>query len=154
MQWLTEYVSFHEAENSKQKEWHRKMRNVQMFWPSCVQCVESLSQRRSRVVLTNSRHEEGQRDNWPPSLESLNGFYGRTAPYFLLWCFHTYHWGQRRWSHQPLPWSLVHTCWVADVWVCWSEYGLSPSPAGCTQSFPSQTHHPCLKDIIMVISHQ
>ena len=38
------------------------MSDVQMFWCSCAECVEFLSQRRSGAVLTESRHEEGQTD--------------------------------------------------------------------------------------------
>ena len=62
MQWLTEYVQFHEAENSRQKEQHGKMNDVQMFWSLCAECVELLSQRRSGAVLMKSRHGEGQAD--------------------------------------------------------------------------------------------
>ena len=63
MQWLTEYVKFHEAENSRQKEQHGKMNDVQMFWSLCAECVaEFLSQRRSGAVLIESRHGEGQTD--------------------------------------------------------------------------------------------
>ena len=62
MQWLTEYVQFHEAENSRQKEQHGKMNDVQMFWPLCAECVELLSQRRSGAVLMESRLGEGQTD--------------------------------------------------------------------------------------------
>ena len=61
MQWLTECVSFHEAENSKQ-EWHTKMNDVQMFWSLCAECVGFLSQRRSGAVLMDSRQGEGQTD--------------------------------------------------------------------------------------------
>ena len=34
----------------------------QIFWSSCAECVESLSQRRSGAVLMERRHEEGQTD--------------------------------------------------------------------------------------------
>ena len=60
MQLLTEYVYYHEAENSRLREQHGKMSDVQMFWSSCAECVEFLSQRRSRAVLMESRHGEGQ----------------------------------------------------------------------------------------------
>ena len=62
MQWLTEYVQFHEADNSRQKEQHGKMNDVQMFWSLCAECVELLSQRRSGAVLMESRLGEGQTD--------------------------------------------------------------------------------------------
>ena len=38
------------------------MSDVQMFWSLCAECVEFLSQRRSGVVLMESRHGEGQTD--------------------------------------------------------------------------------------------
>ena len=38
------------------------MSDVQMFWSLCAECVEFLSQRRSRAVLMESRHSEGQTD--------------------------------------------------------------------------------------------
>ena len=38
------------------------MSDVQMFWSLCAECVEFLSQRRSRAVLMESRHGEGQTD--------------------------------------------------------------------------------------------
>ena len=62
MQLLTEYVYYHEAENSRQKEQHGKMSDVQMFWSLCTECVEFLSQMRSGAVLMESRHGEGQTD--------------------------------------------------------------------------------------------
>ena len=62
MQWLTEYVLCHEAENSRQKARHGKMNDVQMFWSLCAECVEFLSQMRSGAVLMESRHGEGQTD--------------------------------------------------------------------------------------------
>ena len=62
MQWLTEYVSFLEAENSRQREQHGKMSDVQMFWSLCAECVEFLSQRRSRAVVMESRYIEGLTD--------------------------------------------------------------------------------------------
>ena len=31
-----------------------------MFWPSCAECVEFLSQRRSGAVLMETRHRENQ----------------------------------------------------------------------------------------------
>ena len=62
MQWLTEYVLFHEAENSRQKERHGKMSDDQMCRPLCAECVEFLSQRRSGAVLMESGHGEGQTD--------------------------------------------------------------------------------------------
>ena len=62
MQWLTEYASFHEAENSRQKEQHGKMSDVHMFWSLCAECVEFLSQRKSGAVVMESRHGEGQTD--------------------------------------------------------------------------------------------
>ena len=40
---------------------HREMSDVQLFWISCAECVEFLSQRRSEAVLVESRHE-GQTD--------------------------------------------------------------------------------------------
>ena len=60
MQWLTERVYFHEAENSRQKERYGKMSDVQMFWSLCEECVEFLSKRRSGAVLIKSRHSKGQ----------------------------------------------------------------------------------------------
>ena len=62
MQWLTECVLFQEAENSRQKEWHGKMSDVQMFWSLCAECVEFLSQRRRGAVLMDSRHGEDHTD--------------------------------------------------------------------------------------------
>ena len=62
MQWLTEYVLFHEAENSRQKKQHGKMSDVEMFWFLCAECVEFLSQRRSGTVLMESKHGEDQTD--------------------------------------------------------------------------------------------
>ena len=62
MQWLTEYVLFHEPENSRQKEQDGKMSVVQMFCSLCGECVEFLSQRRSRAILMESRHRECQTD--------------------------------------------------------------------------------------------
>ena len=62
MQWLTEYVLFPETENSRQKEQHGKMSDVQMFWYLCAECVEFLSQRRRGAVSRESRHGEGQTD--------------------------------------------------------------------------------------------
>ena len=62
MQLLTEYVYYHEAENSRQKEQHGKMNDVQLFWSLCTECVEFLSQMRSGAVLMESRHGEGQTD--------------------------------------------------------------------------------------------
>ena len=38
------------------------MSDVHMFWSSCAECVEFLSQRRSGTVLMESRHGEGQTD--------------------------------------------------------------------------------------------
>ena len=38
------------------------MSDVQMFWSSCAECVEFLSQRRSGAVLMESRYGEGQTD--------------------------------------------------------------------------------------------
>ena len=38
------------------------MSDVPMFWFLCAECVEFLSQRRSRAVLIESRRGEGQRD--------------------------------------------------------------------------------------------
>ena len=61
MQWLTEYIC-HEAENSRQKEQHGKMKDVQMFWSLCAECIEFLGQMRSGAVLMESRHGEGQTD--------------------------------------------------------------------------------------------
>ena len=61
MQWLTECVKFHKAENSRQKERHGKMSDVQMFSSLCAECVV-MSQRRSGAVLMESRHGEGQTD--------------------------------------------------------------------------------------------
>ena len=60
MQWLTEYVWFHEAENSRQKDLRRKLSDVPMFWSLCAECIEFLSQRRSGAVLMESRHGEDQ----------------------------------------------------------------------------------------------
>ena len=62
MQLLTEYVYYHEAENSRQKEQHGKMNDVQLFWSLCAECVEFLSQMRSGAVLMESRHGDGQTD--------------------------------------------------------------------------------------------
>ena len=62
MQWPTEYVQCHEAENFRQKEQHGKMNDVRMFWSLCAECVEFLSQIRSGAVLMESRHGEGQTD--------------------------------------------------------------------------------------------
>ena len=62
MQWLTECLLLHEAENSRQKERHGKMSDVQTFWSLCAECVEFLSQMRSRAVLMESRQGEGQTD--------------------------------------------------------------------------------------------
>ena len=62
MQWLAECVLFQKAENSRQKEWYRKMSDVQMFWSLSAECVEFLSQRGSRTVSMESRHGEGQTD--------------------------------------------------------------------------------------------
>ena len=53
---------FHEAEKSRQKEQLRKLTDVQMFWPSCAEYVEFLSQKRSGAVLIESKHEEDQTD--------------------------------------------------------------------------------------------
>ena len=72
MQWLTEYVLFHEAENSRQKERHGKMSDIQMFWSLCAECVEFLSQRRKGAVLMESRPGEGQTDK--------QGLYQRKRP--------------------------------------------------------------------------
>ena len=36
------------------------MRNVQMFWSLCAECIEFLSQMSSRAVLMESRHGEDQ----------------------------------------------------------------------------------------------
>ena len=47
------------AENSRQREWRRKLTDVQMFWSLCAEYVEFLSQRRSRAVLMDSGHAEG-----------------------------------------------------------------------------------------------
>ena len=38
------------------------MSDVQMFWSLCAECLEFLSQMRSRTVLMESRHREGQTD--------------------------------------------------------------------------------------------
>ena len=38
------------------------MSDVQMFWPSCAESVEFLSQSRSGAVLMQSRHEKGPSD--------------------------------------------------------------------------------------------
>ena len=38
------------------------MSDVRMFWSLCAECVEFLSQRRSRAVLMESTHGEGQTD--------------------------------------------------------------------------------------------
>ena len=38
------------------------MNDVQIFWSLCEECVEFLSQMRSRAVLMESRHGEGQTD--------------------------------------------------------------------------------------------
>ena len=38
------------------------MGDAQMFWSLYAECVEFLSQRRSRAVLMESRHGEGQTD--------------------------------------------------------------------------------------------
>ena len=62
MQWLTEYVYFHEAENSRQKERHEKMSDVRTFWSLCAECIEFWSQRKSGAALMESRHGEGQTD--------------------------------------------------------------------------------------------
>ena len=62
MQWLTEYVSFHEAENSRQKAQHGRTNDVQMCLSLCAECVKFFSQRRSGAVLIESRHGEGQAD--------------------------------------------------------------------------------------------
>ena len=62
MKWLAEYVLFDEAENSRQKEQHGKMSDVQTFWSLCAECEEFLSQRKSGAVLMESRHGEGQAD--------------------------------------------------------------------------------------------
>ena len=43
MQRLTECVQVHEAENSRQKEQHREMGNVQMIWSLSVDSVQFLS---------------------------------------------------------------------------------------------------------------
>ena len=52
----------HEAENSRQKERHGKMNDIQMFWSLCAECVEFLIQIRSGAVLMESRHGEAQTD--------------------------------------------------------------------------------------------
>ena len=62
MQWLTELVN---ATNfTGQGIPHRKKREKEkrgnMFWSSDVECVVLCSQKRSRVVLTESRYEEAQ----------------------------------------------------------------------------------------------
>ena len=66
MQWLTEYVLFHEPENSRQKEQDGKMSVVQMFCSLCGECVEFLSQMGSKAVLFESRHGESQTDKQGP----------------------------------------------------------------------------------------
>ena len=38
------------------------MRNVQMFWSLCAECIEFWSQRKSGAALMESRHGEGQTD--------------------------------------------------------------------------------------------
>ena len=38
------------------------MNDVKMFWSLCAECVEFSSQMRSRAVLMESRHGEGQTD--------------------------------------------------------------------------------------------
>ena len=62
MQWLTECVQFHEAENSRQKEWHGKMSDVKGFWSLCAECEKFLSHWRIGAVLMEIKHEEGQTD--------------------------------------------------------------------------------------------
>ena len=77
MQWLTDYVSFHDAGNSRQKEQHRKMSDVQMFFALHVRnALEFLNQRRSGTVLMGCRHE-GQglykkKDTYGPLLTLLS----------------------------------------------------------------------------------
>ena len=60
LQRFTECDEFHEAENSRQSERHRKTIDVQILWSLCAQCVEFLSQRRSGAVSMESRHGEEQ----------------------------------------------------------------------------------------------
>ena len=66
MQWLTDCVSFHEAENSRHRVRHRKMSDARMFWSLCAECVEFLRQRRSGAVLVESRHEGDQTNKQGP----------------------------------------------------------------------------------------
>ena len=62
MQWLTECILFHGAENSRQKEQHiMKMSGSPMFPFLRAGFVEFLSQRRSGAVLMEGTHEEGQK---------------------------------------------------------------------------------------------
>ena len=51
MQWRTEYVQFHEAENSRQKERHKQMSDVQMFWSSCAECARVLESEEEQSCL-------------------------------------------------------------------------------------------------------
>ena len=61
MQWLTECIKFHGADNSRQKEQHMKMSGSQMFLFLRAEFVEFLSQRRSRDVLMESTLEDSQK---------------------------------------------------------------------------------------------
>ena len=79
MQWLTEYVWFHEADNSRQKEQHEKMSDAQMFWSLCAECVEFLSQRRIGAVLMESRHGEGQTVSEKKDWQSVDNLYSICA---------------------------------------------------------------------------
>ena len=54
--------NFTKVENSKQKERHGKLSDIQMFRSLCAECVEFLSLTRSGAVLMESRHGEGQTD--------------------------------------------------------------------------------------------
>ena len=38
------------------------MRDVQLFWSLCAECVEILCQRRSGAVFMKSRHDDSQTD--------------------------------------------------------------------------------------------
>ena len=61
MQWLTECIEFHGAEDSMQKEQHTKMSGSQMVSFLRAEFVDFLSQRRSGAVLMESTHEQGQK---------------------------------------------------------------------------------------------
>ena len=141
MQWSTECVWFHKAENSRQKGQSRKISNVQMFWSICVKCVEFFSQksqmdstyeegqtnkqglyqrkRSDRVLTTYTRYVHGWEASegfWGGVKHDLTyGLWGQVRWLFKWHYCRRHHKNKKNMKNSPFPWVQSSAGWAGPV---------------------------------------